>query len=189
MIEYSEIIRDDLGEVIALYEKYLNSGEYIERSMRKAFDSEEYIGYKACDNGRIVGFFCGQKEIEFTYPHPELEKEIRYFAGNRKLYTPDGLLILDEYRKHGIAGELIRRMKKCLLEKQIELALVELWIYPDGTIPARTPLKDIGEAVYEKRISMFYSRLREYGITCPICGAECKCGALIQLLEVKETQD
>lgn len=185
MIEYKEIEEKDLEQVIGLYETYLNSGTYISDSIKETFFSEDYIGFKACDDEKMVGFFTGQGGIGFTYPHPELEKEIREFAGTRKIYTPDGLFMLAEYRGKGIAGELISRMKKCLLEKKVELALVELWIYPDDIIPAQVPLRGIGEAVYQKKVPMFYNRLKEYGIKCPLCGENCKCGALIELLEVR----
>lgn len=186
MIEYARITESDMDEVISLYEKYLNSGKYVEDMMRREFESEDYLGFKACNSGQIVGFFFGQKQIEFTYPHPELEEEIRRVAGDHNLYTPDGLLILDGYRGEGIGRELIRRMKEQLIEKCVELALVELWIYPDGKIPAKNPLKGIGEAVYEKTVPMFYKDLPRYGMECPLCGKNCRCGALIQLLKVTD---
>ncbi len=185
MIEYKEIEEKDLEQVIELYETYLNSGKYISDSIKEAFSSEDFIGFKACDAGKMIGFFTGQGGIGFTYPHPELEKEIREFVGTRKVYTPDGLFMLKEYRGKGIAGELIKRMKKLLIEKKVEIALVELWIYPNGMIPARIPLRGIGETVYHKMVPMFYSKLKEYSIKCPLCGDNCKCGALIELLEVK----
>lgn len=184
MIEYSEITEADLDEMIFLYEKYLNSGKYIEDMMKREFYSPDYIGFKACDKGRLVGFFCGQGELGFTYPHAELEKEIRRFAAGRRLYTPDGLLILPDYRKHGIAHELISRMKDRLVENGIELALVELWIYPDGSVPAQKPLNGIGPAIYRKKVPMFYGSIQDYGIECPICGKNCTCGALIEVLDV-----
>ena len=46
----------------------------------------------------MVGFFTGQGGIGFTYPQPELEKEILKFVGTKKVYTPDGLFVLEEYQ-------------------------------------------------------------------------------------------
>lgn len=186
MITYSNIEEQDLDQVIALYETYLNSGDYIRNAMRTEFHTEDYLGMKACDGDKLVGFFSGQGGIGFTYPHPELEREIQKEAAGRKLYTPDGILVLEDYRKHGVAGELVRRMKEALLCKKVELALVELWIYPDGSVPAQNPLKGIGKAVYQKTVPLFYKDLKKYHIKCPLCGDDCSCGALIELLEVKE---
>lgn len=185
MVTYSCIEEKDLDPVIALYEAYLNSGDYIRNTMQTEFYTGDYLGIKACDGDELVGFFSGQGGIGFTYPHPELESEIRKLAGERKLYTPDGLLVLEAYRERGVAGELVRRMKEALLRKKVELALVELWIYPDGSVPARKPLMGIGKAVYQKRVPLFYKDLKKYSIKCPICGGDCRCGALIELLEVK----
>lgn len=189
MITYSSIEEKDINQIIALYEAYLNSGGYIRDAMRTEFHTDNYLGMKACDGDKLVGFFVGQEGVGFTYPHPELESEIRELAGDRKLYTPDGLLVLETYRERGIAGELVRRMKEALLCKKVELALVELWIYPDGSIPARKPLMRIGKTVYQKKLPLFYKDLKKYGIKCPICGDGCRCGALIELLEVKRDEE
>ena len=189
MISYSCIEEKDLSQVITLYENYLNSGEYIRDSMEKEFYNGDYLGFKACEAGEIVGFFTGQSGISFTYPHPELENEIKEFTKDRKIYTPDGLLVLEEYRGRGIIRELVDRMRRALLDKKVELALVELWIYPDGSIPAQKPLRGIGEAVFQKKIPLFYKDIGKYGIRCPICGEECTCGALVELLKVKSDSD
>lgn len=185
MIQYSEICEQDVEQVKDLYEMYLNSGKYIRDSIQTAFESKDYVGYKACAGDKIVGFFAGQAGVFFTYPHPEVEKEILEFAGNKKIYNPDALVVLPQYRNQGIAGELIRRMKKNILAKKADLALVELWVYPDQTVPAQKPLLGLGKAVYEKVISRFYQDLHKYGVKCPLCGDKCNCSALIQLLEVK----
>lgn len=185
MIECLEIEEKDLEQIIDLYETHLNSGEYISDSINTAFFDEDYIGFKACDDGKMIGFFTVREEIGFTYPHPELEKEIRELAGTRKVYTIDAIFMLEEYRGKGIAGKLIHLTRERLLEKKADLVLGELWIYPDGSVPAQAPARGIGKTIYQKKVPMFYSRLKEYGIKCPLCGENCKCGALIELLEVR----
>lgn len=179
MIEYSEINENDLKQIIDLYETYLNSGEYIINSIKEAFETENYLGFKACDGDRIVGFFSGQEGMAFTYPHPELEKEISDFAGSKKIYNPDALFLHEEYRNKGIAKELIRRMKDKILEKNMQLVIVELWIYPNNTVPAKKPLEMFGEIVFQKEVPSFYKDLHKYGVKCPLCGDKCNCGALI----------
>lgn len=189
MLEYRKISENDITQVIELYETYLNSGTFISNSIRENFHAEDFLGFQACEDGKMVGFFTGQGGIGFTYPQPELEKEIFKFVGTKKVYTPDGLFVLEEYRGRGIAGKLIELMKKRLIEEKVELALVELWIYPDGTIPAQDPLRGIGKPVFQKKVPMFYKGLKKYAIKCPLCGDDCTCGALIQLLEIKGDGD
>lgn len=183
-MEYSRITKSDLEEIIKLYEKYLNPGEFIQDTIREMFEEEKFVGFQAKDGEKIVGFFFGKEGIDFTYPHPELEKDILSVVGTQKLYTPDGLLVLDEYRNQGIAGELIRRMKDWLKANGMEIALVELWIYPDDSVPAREPLMGLGEVIYEKTIPDFYKDLHKYNVRCPICGEKCTCGALIELIRL-----
>ncbi len=185
MVTYSDIEEKDLPQIIDLYESYLNSGRYIRDSIREKFYKKDYPGVKACDSGEIVGFITWQEGIGFTYPHPELEEEIARIAGERRIYTLDGILLLEEYRSIGISEEMARRSRDMLMKRRVELALAEQWIYPDNvTIPARESLRGVGKAIYEKRVPMFYSELKKYRIRCPLCGSDCKCGALIELLEI-----
>lgn len=185
VIQYSKVNEKDLEQIIDLYEKYLNGGKYIRNAMYEAFQTNDYLGFEAKDGERVVGFFSGQSGISFTYPQPELEKEIRTFAGERTVYNLDGLWVAEEYRNQGIAAKLIQSMKECLAQKKMELVLVEMWIYPGQLIPAQKPLLELGRLIYEKEIPDFYHDLDKYHITCPVCGDVCKCGALINIIELR----
>lgn len=185
MVTYSEIGESDLDEIIKLYEVYLNSGKYIRDSMRENFRKKDYIGVKACDTGKLAGFFTCQDGIGFTYPHPEMEAEIAQAARGKSIYTLDGLAVREEYRSRGIAEEMVLRLRDILCRKGVGLVLAEQWIYPDGrTIPAYHALRSMGKTVYEKKIPMFYRDLNKYQIRCPLCGDNCRCGAMIELLEL-----
>ena len=89
MVTYSCIEEKDLDRVIALYEAYLNSGGYIRNAMRTEFHTGDYLGMKACDGDQLVGFFSGQGGVGFTYPHPELESEIRKEGDRGRAGPPD----------------------------------------------------------------------------------------------------
>lgn len=188
MINYSLIEETDLLEVICMQETYLNSGDYISQSIQTAFACKNYIGYKACHEKEMIGFFSVQEGIAFTCPHPELEHEIANMVKQRKIYTVDGIIVLEQYQNQGIASELIRRMKEALKQKDAELVLIEMWIYPDNTIPAQKPLAEVGNVVYQKKVPMFYQNIQTYGIACPVCGKQCQCGALIQLMELRSAE-
>ncbi|MDE7479152.1 MAG: GNAT family N-acetyltransferase [Lachnospiraceae bacterium] len=180
-IKYSRISQVDIRRVIEEYEQYLNRGQYIKSDMLRAFHSKGYVGYKAEDGGQIVGIISGRTGIAFTYPHLELEAELREYVSGRDVYTVDSLLVLPEYRHQGIARHLIDDMRKWLLRAGIKLALAEIWIYPDGTIPAATAFSCLGRTLFQRRISMFYKENRTYQIECPICGKNCCCGAVIKI--------
>ena len=85
-MEYSRITKSDLEGIIELYEKYLNPGEFIQDTIREIFEEEKFVGFQAKDGEKIVGFFFGKEGVDFTYPHPELEKDIWSIVGTKKLY-------------------------------------------------------------------------------------------------------
>lgn len=185
MVSYSLITQEDLPQIIYLHETYLNSGSYIRSTIEAAFLAGKYVGYKACDGNKIIGFFSVQEGIIFTYPHEELEKHIHTLVCEREIYTVDGIIVLEEYRNRGIAGELLCLMKEYILKRKENMVLIEMWIYPDGMIPAEKPLMGLGDVVYQEVIPMFYRNIQMYGIECPICGTSCKCGAKIKLLRLR----
>lgn len=129
-------------------------------------------------------FFLGRSGIDFTYPHPDLEKRILQIAQGAAMYTPDALLVLPHCRQKGVAHALISRMYQRMMQLHYKLAIVELWIYPDGTVPAQNPLTGLGKTIFSKRIPMFYQKSKQYEIQCPICGEDCKCGALIEIISL-----
>ena len=176
----------DAEEVADIYERYLNSGEAIRAHIRDNIVMKDYVGFKAVDGGKIVGIMSGRPGVDFTYPHPDLEKEIRTCFPGEEIFSSESILILPEYRNHGLAHELGRRMVQAIYEKGYRLLLAELWIYPDGSIPAAGITDHWGQLVYEKRKEVFYNQLEQYGMKCPICGSHCVCGALIRLFRLKE---
>ena len=186
MITYREIEEKDLEQIIRFYEKYLNSGSYIREGIIEGFRNKGYIGIKAEYDGRMVGFISGRSGIDFTYPHPQLEQKIRELSGGGKIYTPDAIVVLPEYRIHGIGHKLIRKMHNKMMKEGHKLALVELWIYPDGTVPAQSPVKEFGTMVFSQKVPMFYKDNQKYQILCPKCGEDCKCGAMIELWDLWE---
>ena len=43
----------------------------------------------------------------------------------------------------------------------------------------------IGKLVWQKRIDGFYKDMERYGMSCPICGRNCVCGAWVELLQIE----
>ncbi len=180
-MEYSNITSDDIPQIIECTQKYLTDGEEIKEEIELSAEEENYFGVKATEGGELIGFLTIKKGIQFTCPHPYLEREIRKAANRKTVSFVDGIWVCKNHRGKGVSGELARRTKKLLKDIGAEYIFIEEWIYPDGHIPAERLLSSYGEPVYEKEIPMFYRDMAKYGMKCPICGENCKCGAKIKM--------
>ena len=99
------------------------------------------------------------------------------------------MLVLPGYRHKGIAHELASRVHTLLLQLGYTYLLAETWIYPDGFIPAKPLFESLGKVVWQRRFDGFYRDLKKYDMRCPICGENCICGALIELMELVPRAD
>ena len=183
MLTLEAITKEDLPQITELYSHYLTAGQSLSDATYAAWESGGCLGTKAVDDGKIVGFFSLRPGFELTYPHPELEEEIRKIVAGQRLYTVDGMLVLRPYRGSGLAHRLIAETLPALRELA-DLVLVEIWIYPDGRSPGKDPQETLGEIIYQKKVPMFYKNLAHYRMRCPICGDVCTCGAYIDLAKI-----
>lgn len=184
MISYKKMTKSDFPEWFRLYEEYLNSGDYIEDTLRRSMESPHFVGIKAEDEGKMIGFLSGTDEMEFTYPHEAKYRRIMNVIDDEKYFSPDSLLVLPEYRGNGIADTMMDQMKDILHKKRYKYFAVEIWVYADGRSPARIPYERMGEVLYKERAPLFYRKSKKYGIKCPICGENCKCGALLEVMKL-----
>jgi len=185
---YEPISLRDLEEITYLYETYLNSGIIIQNYLASGMRDADYVGLKAVCKDKIVGMVSGRSGIDFTYPHPELEKEIYDHFVGEVLYTSDALIVLQECRHEGISQKLGELFINSLRTKKIEYIVTELWKHIDGTIPALNPVSKWGTPVYTREIAGFYDRLSDYGMKCPLCGDNCRCSALVQVLKINNME-
>ena len=180
-LRYSEICDEDIDTVSALAERYLTHGDYIQNAIDRETPRQNYLGIKARDGENIVGFFTFKEGIDFTTPHPALEQKIRSLSVDGSIFNVDAVYVDSAYRHGGMGAEMMRRALSVLRTMDVKYLLFEFWIYPDGKIPAlHLPDSDL-RIVYEERLERFYRDLPRYGMACPICGRDCKCGALIRL--------
>ena len=185
MLTYSKVTKDDFGATVDLYEKYLNAGEGIREYLRKSFMLENYVGYKCCDDGRMIGIFSARPGVYFTYEHAELEAMIRR-RWPKDIYSGDMLVVEEAYCGQGIAHRLTRGCCDLVKEAGGKHLLVELWLKPDGEEPAGGIVKDMGTGIFEAKwtIPDFYKDMHLYGMTCPRCGARCVCGAIVGVVQL-----
>ena len=183
-MKISAVELEDADELANMYEQYLNGGTCLREHVRESIGMKDYVGYKIIDHGQIQGFFTGRPGFDLTYPHPELERKIKDLFQGEPFFSNESILILPDYRHHGLAKTLGEYMVEAIRKKGYHLLLAELWAYPDGTVPADKMTLHWGEVVYEEKISHFYKQLKQYGMTCPVCGEQCVCGAVIRVFRL-----
>ncbi len=183
-VEFTEILPEDIDELIRYYEQYLNGGDFIGTSIRKAAKENRYYGIKALINNETAGYFSFQKGIVLTYPYPKYEEELRIASKDSVIDTVDALMVIPRFRRKGLATELAKRARKELIKRGVTQYMVEIWMYPDGSIPAKKIYESMGRVLYSKAVPDFYKYAHEYGLVCPVCGKICKCGALLEIIDV-----
>ena len=184
MIEYRPLRKKDIPQIIALYEEHLNSGGNIAEIIRRSWEDGSYVGCVATENGKILGFLTARMGIAFTYPHPELEAELAAFVRDKRIAMCDAFLVLPDYRNRGIAHNLTARTRELLLNMSCVCFMAEIWLYPNGDSPAKAALESVGTVVWQRRYDRFYEDLERYGMSCPVCGTHCACGAWVEVMEL-----
>lgn len=181
------VTKEDIGMMIRLYRQCLNDGEPIQEQIEKGFYSGSFIGVKCIgDNGEIMGVFTAFKGIAFTCEHRELVTYFRSKYPKESIYTAEMLVVSPKWRHLGIAQALVEAFNEKLQETDATYLLIELWREPTGRIPGRVVLGIIGGEVEHLYKPYFYKELASYGLTCPICGPVCQCGADICLLKLNQ---
>lgn len=185
MIEYFDIAEKDIPQIMELYARYLNSGESYGNSIRRAWEDGNFFGYTALSEGRMAGVLAMREGIEFTYPHPALLEELLVFSAGKRIGFCDALLILPKYRHAGVGHRLAEQSRRLLIRMGFDYFMSEIWIYPDGRSPAKEVFETMGEVIWTRRFPGFYRDLSAYGMGCPICGADCVCGAWVEVMDVR----
>ncbi len=183
-MELKSITGEDLDEITRYYETYLNSGEKVRNAIKAAFDAGIYYGCRAVSEGETAGYFSFQDGIALTCPHPDLEEELKKETTGLSVATVDAMMVTKDHRGRGIAGQMAAWNLEMLKKRGIEVFAVEIWVYPDGSCPARRIDEKMGKVIWKREIPMFYKDAHRYGISCPICGQNCKCGAVMEIIRV-----
>lgn len=185
MIRYEKITESDLDEMISFYQRYLNSGAYMKEQLQREVQRKDFRGYKAVEQETIVGLCFGKDELELTYPHEELENYILDAARGHIVHYVDAMMTDERYRNRGISTGMVKAYKEELMKDGYDATFGEIWIYPDGRMPSHLPMTGFGKAFWEYKQPLFYKDLEMYGITCPLCGAHCICGAKLTLYGIE----
>ena len=114
----------------------------------------------------------------------DLCEQVRMLAGDAVVYTGDALLVVPEFRKQGVDRAMLEACRARLRERGATYVLYELWVHPDGRVPARHTVERYRQVIDLGLHRDFYVDFDHYGYYCPICGQKCKCSAHLYLCRV-----
>ena len=176
---------DEVEEIVALTCAHMTDGDAIADEVRKSVAEGNLYAYKVIEEGETIGFISFKEGIEFTVPHPDIEEEIGKMYGDKRVFYGDAVWVSPKARNKGIGTKLLHIMYDGLIEAGADYLMNEYWVYPGGKSTI-LPLSNVfGEPLYHKKVPGFYAELDKYGMSCPICGKNCKCSAEIIIYSMK----
>jgi hypothetical protein len=180
------MLPDDIFTLVELHSIYLNYGNGILPHFAPVLRDAESVCLKyVSENGEIGGLLVYVKGIELSCGHSDIRDWVKKMTGDALTYTCDAVLLRPRFRGGAISMLLYERAREELFRKGVKYVLHELWVWPDGTIPARrlpeifSGTEDLG--VFEN----FYKDSDRYGYLCPICEGKCVCSAHLYLSKVE----
>lgn len=182
---FSPICDEDLKEAVTLHKQYIDYGAGIEKEYEDIRKRGDYCGIKIIDSkNHMIGILIFMPGIIFSTEHSEIETDIRRRYPDKNIYSGQIVAIEKKYRKMHLMKPMFQGAIEQLKAKNVDYVVTELWIHPDGDIPAikvPTYFKSY-EHLYD--VEDFYKSYYDKHILCPICGEKCICKAAIYVLEV-----
>lgn len=147
-------------------------------------NDENVIVYVAEENGKVVGFernvVFGPEKIDEILKLPDSE-ERDFLSQMKTIMLLDSASILDSEKGKGIGTALV---KKAIESRKCDAYVSMAWKSVDGTINADGLLKKFNFKPTELEIKGYWNLMVEEpeGHHCPVCGAPCKCSAVLYIL-------
>ncbi|MDR1376553.1 MAG: hypothetical protein LBJ22_03500 [Synergistaceae bacterium] len=179
------LLPDDISTLVELHSVYLNFGDGITPHFVPILRDAKNVCLKYADeNGEMGGLLIYVEGISLSGGHLDICRRIEEMTGGAETYTCDAVLLKRKYRGGGVSALLYRRAKEELIRKGARYVLHELWVLPDGVIPARRLPETFGETTDLGLFENFYKDFDHYGYYCPICKGKCACSARLYLSKV-----
>ena len=183
------MLPDDISTLVELHSIYLNYGDGIRPHFELILRDAESICLKyAAGSGEMGGLIIYVKGVALSGGHSDICGRIAEMTGGAPVYTCDAVLLDKKYRGGAVSPLLYRRAKEELFRKGAKYVLHELWVWPDGTIPARRLPETFNETVDLGLFENFYKDFDHYGYFCPLCKGKCTCYAHIYLSKVESAR-
>ena len=184
-MQIKQLTPEDIPLVIDLHSSYLNYGPGVTSYIKNIFDKKEYTGFQCITNDEdVAGIILYSKGISLLGDHALIQKKVSELAGKRVVYTGDAVVIKQEYQDQGISRLLHQAIIDELKKRGVELVLLELWVHPDGSIPAKNVIHYFKGYTFVGFYKNFYQFFFQDGFFCPICGEICHCGAKLYLCSI-----
>jgi hypothetical protein len=179
------LLPDDISALVELHAVYLDYGDGVAPHFAAVLRNAENVCLKyVSENGEMGGLIVYVKGIELSGGHRDLRERIEEMTGGAPTYACDAVLLRKRHRGGGVSPLLYARAKEELLRKGAKYVLHELWVWPDGTVPARRLPSVFGETTELGLFENFYKDFDHYGYHCPICKGKCVCSARLCLSKV-----
>lgn len=173
----------DFNELLELYTKYINYGAGAVAEFSRAMNASDSFGFKCTEDGAIIGFVLYENILEYTGGRADFVDEVNADIGCERALTCAAIVVEEKYERHGICSRLMSCGTKEMKKRGFSYLLVDMWIYPDGRIPAEVLLRFAASYKLYGVIENFYKDCYKKEIYCPVCGQRCVCGAKIYLLK------
>jgi len=184
--EISYITDNDFDELIRLHSEYLNYGDGIRPHFEQILDNPDNIALKYEVDGDLAGLIIYTKGVELSGGHADIAEKLIELSGGENTYTGDAVLVRKRYRSLGIADKLCLAAIEELKKKKVRYIVHELWVLPDGRVPAKRMCENFEVNTLVGRFENFYRDFHHFGYICPICGKNCMCSADIYLTEIAD---
>ena len=175
------ITLSDLDELVRLHGMYLNYGDGIRAHFGDVLKDPNTVAVQCVHDGHMVGLDIYTRGIQLSGGHPDLCAEIRGLVGDAPVYTGDALLVVPAFRKKGLDAAMLEVCREQMWARGARFVLYELWVHPDGRIPAHHTVERYDHVIDIGLHRNFYVNFDHYGYICSLCGIHCKCSAHLYL--------
>ena len=175
---------NDIDLLVNLHAKYLNYGEGVRAHFEAALNDNSTVATKCVCDGEMIGIDIYTSGISLSGDHPDILKMLEMKTLGRVVYTADALFVKESFRKMGATEMLRLSSKDALVKKGAEVAIHELWVHPDGSVPAFNVVKSFSSTEFIGRFKMFYENFHHYGYFCTMCKGVCQCSADIYITQI-----
>lgn len=178
---------EDSEKTIELTSRYINAEEAYKDYMREVHAGlgKTAAGVMAFAGEKLAGVAFAVKGMELTGGRTDFFEEMRAACDENEVWSGSILVVDEEFRDTGVAGELQAEMIKEIKKAGGRHIVGELWVHPDGVTPSAGIVKLAQSYTDYGTIWGFYDIPALAGHLCQICrDPHCKCGARIVLLHL-----